>query len=466
MPERPNILILLTDQQRFDALGAAGNEEIHTPNLDALAGEGARCDRFFVQAPVCMPSRMSMLSGLYPSTLGIVENGPAMPETVPNLATRFASAGYRTANIGKLHFLPHSRRDHTRPHPCYGFDHMEISDEPGCYADAYRAWVAREAPDQLPHISLGLPGEAAAWQKTTGGDGIDHPPRDERRPRRFAGRSDVTHSAFVAERTLSYLHRAARSPEPFCCVAGFYSPHSPWVAPGEFFDLYDPDRLSLPDLPPELDERRAEAGLSDDYLRAVKQAYYAMVSEVDHHCGRLLNALGDLGLAEETIVVFTSDHGEWLGDNLRFAKGMPAHDCVSRVPMLLRYPAGGVRGGAVVEAITEAVDLLPTLLSWAGLPVDASLQGRPLPLGPTAGCEPRRSALTEARGQKLLRTDRFRYLLRAGGREQLNDLQAPYGTYRDVSAQPAYAGHLCDCRAELARRLLERERYRPFSARY
>jgi arylsulfatase A-like enzyme len=466
MPDRPNVLILMTDQQRFDALGAAGNAEIHTPNLDALAGEGALCRRFVVQAPVCMPSRMSMLSGLYPAALGVVTNGPAMPEDVDTIATRFGSAGYRTANIGKLHFLPHSRRDHAGRHPSYGFDHLEISDEPGCYADAYRAWVGRVAPEQLPHISLGLPAEAEKWQQTAGRDGIDHPDRGERQPRVFSGASAVTHSAFVAERTIAYLRQVRPGGGPFLCIAGFYSPHSPWVAPAEFFDLYDRDALSLPELPPELEEQRLDRGLTDEYLRSVRQAYYAMVSEVDHHCGRILNALDDRGLRENTIVVFTSDHGEWLGEGLRFGKGPPGQDCVSRVPMLLRYPAGGLGEGRTVDHLTEAVDLLPTLLAWSGLPVPGELQGRPLPLGPTAQTPPRSSALTESRHWKLLRTDRFRYHLRADGREELNDLQAPWGAWRDVSGRAEYAQPLSMMRAELARRLIERERYRPMTARY
>ena len=180
--DRPNILLLYTDQQRWDALGANGNAEIHTPNLDRLAADGVNCDHFYVQNPVCMPSRISMLSGLYPATLGIVRNGvPVPPQTVilPHLLRNY---GYHSANIGKLHFLPHANRDHRDPHPAYGFDHLEISDEPGCYADAYRAWVERQAPQELDAISVGLPPATEVWQRTMGvDDGIAHP--EERFPK-------------------------------------------------------------------------------------------------------------------------------------------------------------------------------------------------------------------------------------------------------------------------------------------
>ena len=139
--KRPNMLILYTDQQRWDALGVNGNDEIITPNLDALAARGRNFSHHFVQNPVCMPSRVSMLSSQYPSTLGITRMGAPVPEDTLTLPRVLKQYGYRTANIGKLHFLPHANRDHSRPHPAYGFDYLEIADEPGVYADAYRAWA-------------------------------------------------------------------------------------------------------------------------------------------------------------------------------------------------------------------------------------------------------------------------------------------------------------------------------------
>ena len=141
--KRPNILILYTDQQRWDALGVNGNPDIQTPNLDRLAQEGVNFDHHFVQNPVCMPSRISFLTGQYPSTLGITHMGVPVPEHTVTLPRLLRNYGYTSANIGKLHFLPHANRDHREIHPAYGFDHLEISDEPGCYEDAYRAWVRR-----------------------------------------------------------------------------------------------------------------------------------------------------------------------------------------------------------------------------------------------------------------------------------------------------------------------------------
>ncbi|MCY4525785.1 MAG: sulfatase-like hydrolase/transferase, partial [Anaerolineaceae bacterium] len=185
--ERPNILILYTDQQRHDALGINGNADIQTPVLDRLARDGVNFDHCFVQNPVCMPSRASFLSGCYPSSLGITHMGVPLPADVVTLPHLLRPYGYRSANIGKLHFLPHANRDHRVPHPMYGFDHLEISDEPGVYEDAYRAWVRSFAPEQLDELSAGLPPGAEVWRRTLGiPDEVRHPHAGSRKDFRDA----------------------------------------------------------------------------------------------------------------------------------------------------------------------------------------------------------------------------------------------------------------------------------------
>jgi arylsulfatase A-like enzyme len=379
---------------------------------------------------------------------------PVPPETV-TLPRLLRNYGYRSANIGKLHFLPHANRDHRDVHPDYGFDHLEIADEPGCYEDTYRAWVRRKAPDQLDHVSVGLPPMTRSWQQAMRvEDGILHPEeRETRGARAFPGRSDVTHTAFVAEQTMEWLrHNRER---PFLCISGFYSPHSPWVAPREFLDLYDPARLSLPLFPAHADIARVP---SEQELRSARHGYYAMVSEVDHHVGRILACLEELGLAEKTVVVFTSDHGEWLGEHGRYGKGYPGSDAVSRVPLLVRWPETGAPVGRTVSRVVEAVDVVPTLLESAGIPLPAHLQGRsllPLARGEDAGPE---AALMEMTGWKALRSRDFRYVVHADGRERLFDLRSDPGEYRDVADDPAYGAALAELRHALLRRLIERER--------
>ena len=461
--KRPNILIIHTDQQRWDALGANGNREIQTPNLDRLASQGLCFNHHFVQNPVCMPSRVSFLTGLYPSDIGSLRNGAPVPQDIVTLPRILRNYGYVSGNVGKLHFLPHAGRDHREIHPDYGFDHMEVSDEPGPYEDAYRAWVRRRAPDQLDHISRALPPAARVFRRVMGRiEDVPHPERDGDGIYGIGVRvrKDVTQAAFVAEQTIEFVRQHREG--PFFCIAGIYAPHSPGLAPQEYMDLYDPSDLALPDYPPELEAVRAEKGYTDEELRRAKHAYYAMVSEVDHQIGRMLDYLEEIGIAGETIVIFTSDHGEWLGEHLRYGKGYPAHDCVSRTPLIVRWPQGIRAPGRAVTEMVEAVDVIPTLLQAAAIPVPPHLQGRSfLSVLEHAAIPPRSSALTEGDGWKSLRMEDLRYVAEVDGGESLFDLSDDPRGYHDVADDPACAEALGEARRELIRRLIEKERPLP-----
>jgi len=459
---RPNILILHTDQQRWDALGANGNPHIRTPNLDRLAERGANFQAHFVQNPVCMPSRISMMTGQYPSTLGLQHMAVTVPEDTLTMQHIFGRYGYHTALIGKLHFLPHACRDHRDLHPEYGFDHIELSDEPGCYEDAYYHWVKRQAPDQVDLISPGLPPATERWHKTMGlRDTVRHP--EERFPKRaieFRAREDVTHTAFVGQQTVEYIRQHAS--QPFFCFAGFYAPHSPFVAPRRFLDLYDPSTLPVPDFPPSVNARRSPDSFSDEEIRSCTQGYYAMVSEVDHYVGEILNALEENGIADDTVVVFTSDHGEWMGEHLRYGKGYPAADCISRVPLIVCDPRRPETHGHTATDIVESIDILPTLLGSAAVPCPAHLQGRDLfEHIDQIRSEDDQVAITEMTGWKAMRVPGFRYIMRATGEEALFDLEKDPGEYDNVAAHPAYTETTARLRARLLRRLIESERPKP-----
>ncbi|MBC2602930.1 sulfatase family protein [Puniceicoccus vermicola] len=371
----PNILILTTDQQRWDALGANGNSSIRTPNLDRLSASGTNFDHCFVQNPVCMPSRVSFLTGCYPSTLGITHMGVPVPPEAVTLPRLLRSSGYYSGCFGKLHFLPHANRDHREVHPDYGFDELQVSDEPGVYEDAYRAWVRRTDPEQLDFLSVGLPPARHDWQRIMNQpDGICHPSHEKRSDFEgaipFRGKDSVTHSAFVADRTINFLQRQTR--QPFLCVSGFYSPHAPWVVPQRFLDLYDPDAFDLLDHPDDL-ATLTEAEKS--HLRAAWHGYYAAISEVDFHIGRILDELEAQNLLDSTIIVFTSDHGEWLGEQGRWGKGYPGTDSVARVPLLVHAPGTGGGRGTTSTGIVEALDVVPTLLELTGVQQAPHLQG-------------------------------------------------------------------------------------------
>lgn len=462
MMQRPNVLIIYTDQQRWDTLKANGNPHIHTPNLDKLADDGVNFDHYFVQNPLCMPSRVSFLTGQYPSQLGITHMGVPVPEDTMTLPRLLKPYGYRCANFGKLHFLPHANRDHRQPHPDYGFDQLEVSDEPGVYEDAYRAWVRRYAPDQLDYLSIGLPPATAVWYETMDlADPVHHPggeqPRDDfvgAIP--FPGDAAYTHSAFVAERTLDFLARQSGA-QPFLCIAGFYSPHAPWVVPHRFLDLYDPVQLPLPD---------QRGDLTEAHVRSAVHGYYAMISEVDHHVGRILATLEERGLSDNTIVIFTADHGEWLGEGGRFGKGYPGDDPVTRVPLIIRWPMGIKRKPPETSTnsttLLEAVDVLPTLLDCAAIQPPPHLAGRSFyPLLTGSPYTPRESALTEFAGWKTLRTAHYRYLIHADGRELLWDMSGEPPLNQDISNDPDYRHVLAEHRHILLQRLLQAEHPKP-----
>ncbi len=464
--KRPNILLIYTDQQRWDALGANGNSEIHTPNLDRLAKNGVNLNHYFVQNPVCMPSRISFLSGRYPSAIGITHMGVPVPEYIDTLPKVVRNYGYVTGNIGKLHFLPHANRDYREVYPSYGFDHLEISDEPGCYEDAYRAWVRAKAPDQLEHLSLGLPPAAESWHQVMGiHDSIQHPEREPKRAVAFPGRSDVTHSAFVAEQTREFIEKHQN--DTWMCIAGFYSPHTPWVAPQEFLDLYDPNTLSIPDYPQYMNEQRSESYYSDHELRSVKHGYYAMISEVDHYVGELVAQLESLRIMDNTIIIFTSDHGEYLGDHLRYQKGYPGEDCISRVPCILQWKQGIVDEGRTFEGIVEAVDVLPTILECIGIPVPATMQGESLyRLLKNEQFTGKELALMEFNGWKNIRTKEFRYLCESDGKESLYDLRIDPMQYHNVANDREYQDILQDMRKSLLVKMLNVEQPRSRSWAY
>ncbi len=466
---RPNILILYTDQQRWDALGAAGNPEILTPNLDRLAASGTRFSHHFVQNPVCMPSRASFLSGQYPETLGISHMGVPLPEETWLLPRYLGAYGYRTANIGKLHALPHANRDHRLQHPRYGFDHLEISDEPGPYEDAYRAWVRAIAPEHLDSISLGLPPSATVWQRTMGvHDGVNHP--SERFPKRavpFPAPDHLTHTAFVSDRTRAFITQ--QGDQPWLCISGFYSPHSPWIVPQRYLDLYDPARITLPGKAVRqpfgedaTNRDSLDLASSDNELRSAMHGYYAMVTEVDDHVGRILATLETQGVMDDTMIIFTSDHGEWLGKYGRYGKGHPADDAVSRVPLLIRRASADRSQVPVVDVIVEAIDVLPTILEAAAIPVPPTLQGQSLVPLLDGGDDVVRpdSALTEHRGWKSLRTRTHRYGIASSGEEHLFDIEADPHEIRDISSEPASAEVLAAHRRLLLQRLITRERPR------
>ncbi|SDD99454.1 Arylsulfatase A [Auraticoccus monumenti] len=389
--QRPNILLLCTDQQRWDALGAAGNPHIDTPHLDRLAAEGARLTQCYVQSPVCGPSRASLMTGRYPRNHGEWANGVDLPADQELFTRALADVGYDCGLVGKLH-LGAAAGGRVEPRLDDGFSTFRWAHDPyvSSSQNAYHGWLEQHFPGVL------------ARTLAQGPAAFDTLP------------TEAHYSHWVAEEALGFLRRERG--QPFCLVANFFDPHHGFGSPPEYRARYCAETLPPPStVPDELADkpavwteasRRSSAGRargfaehSAEEIQEIKAQYYAMVSLVDDEVGRVLDALDELGLREDTVVVFTSDHGELLGDHQMLLKGPMMFDCSVRVPLLVRWP-DRVAAGTVREDLVQWIDLAPTLLEAAGLPEALPRgQGRsllPLLVGDPSWC-PRGWALSEYR---------------------------------------------------------------------
>ncbi|GAB3919548.1 hypothetical protein GCM10027613_23690 [Microlunatus endophyticus] len=331
---RPNILLICTDQQRFDALGASGNPEISTPNLDRLAGQSATFTHCYVQSSVCAPSRASLMSGQYVHNHGLWANGVGLPAGTRLLPEVVSAVGYDCGLVGKWH-LDACFGPRTEPQP-EGIRVWRWSHAPywGSSENAYHRWLAAAYPDIYDRLRAGRHATRTAG---VAGDSFDVLP------------TEAHYSHWVGNEAISFLRSDRLTDRPFFFIANFFDPHHSFGAPKEYIDRYRADELSRPRTvpgelatkPPIMAEasRESYAGhapgyvsYSGDDLQNIKANYYAMVSLVDDEVGRILDALDATGLAGNTVVIFTSDHGEMLGDHQLMLKGPFMYDCALRVP--------------------------------------------------------------------------------------------------------------------------------------
>jgi arylsulfatase A-like enzyme len=412
MGKRPNILLITSDQQRADCVGFE-NPHIRTPHVDALARAGARFSACITPNLVCQPSRASILTGLLPLTHGVWDNGVDLDPKVGErgFAGALAGAGYRTGFIGKAHFAtkatfaatgsPECRFSQARygagwRGPYMGFEHVELTVlghfENPCplerpLAGHYERWVYSRAPEAE----------------------VERLYRDALVPN--AGAAQTWHSAlpvawhsssWIGDRTVEWLKANAVN-GPFCLWASFPDPHQPFDCPAPWSFQYEPASMPLPKHRARDLERRpwwhkatlegrpqlADAALynvrakmsripdqSDRQLAEMTANYYGMISLVDHNVGRIVTALDDLGLARDTLVVYTTDHGDMLGNHGMYLKGPWPYEDLLRVALVARGP--GVAAGAVVAEPVSTLDLAATFCEYGGVAQPAALQGRSL----------------------------------------------------------------------------------------
>ena len=445
---KPNILFITTDHQRYDCVGANGNPHIHTPVLDRLAGEGVSLDRCYVQSPLCMPSRASIWTGRYPQNHRVTDNGISLRKQEVTMAHAFSDAGYQTANIGKLHFLPHCGRDHTRndeEYAGYGYDTNLLSDEPGCYPDAYIRWVEKTAPEHLDAVRVPVP--------VPGQD--NH--RDHFQGWVFGAPEEFSHPAWIAREACECISNHDGR-KPFFLSLGFYAPHPPFNPPQKYLDLYDPATLPLPNQHPADMQKSPYRHVTPEQWKQDKAYFYAMCSMVDHYAGKVLEAV-----PKDTVVVYMSDHGDALGDHGLVNKGHWNHESILRVPCIIRWPIG-LPAGRRVPALTESVDIFPTVCALTGTPIPTGVKGRDM-VGMLRGETEvgRDSVLTEFKNPhtgfsvKTLRTEDLKYFRYQDGREVLYDLNEQDEEVSNRAEDPGYAGKLASMRNLLLSRLIAAE---------
>jgi arylsulfatase len=376
--QRPNVLLICTDQQRYDVLGCYGNTHIQTPAIDALAGEGVLFEQCYVQSPVCGPSRASLLTGQYVQNHGLWANGVSLPAHQRLFTQNLADAGYDCGLIGKSH-LAACFQGRTEPRRDDGFRTFWWAHDPshGSLENHYHRWLEERFPDLYRTAMANGPGRK----------GHDAVPFDTMP-------AEAHYSRWVGEETVRFLREERDPARPFFFMANFFDPHHPFVAPAEYLDRYDPKALPPPIGGPELLANRpailAEAhrasyagharGFVDhtaDEIRKIIRAYYAMVSLIDDEVSRILSAITELDLASDTLVIFTSDHGEMLGDYGVLLKGPMFYDGAVRVPLILRWP-GQLPEGERRDAIVEWIDLCTTILDATGTPPLSGDQGHSL----------------------------------------------------------------------------------------
>ncbi len=410
--ERPNVLFIMSDDLN-NSIACYDHPIVKTPNVDRLASRGVRFERAYCQFPLCGPSRNSMLCGLHPNSTGILRNAQIFRQTIPShhsLPQAFRLEGYFAARIGKLYHYNVPKSIGTNGHDDPGSWELELNPA-GC-----------DRLEEEPHIFSLKPGQfggTLSWYASP--------------------KADRYHTdGLMAADAEWVLERCARQKDrPFFLAVGFYRPHTPYVSPKPYFDRYPEKDMPVvkgvkedqADLPaPALGSYKKEQDmLTDDLRRQCVQAYFASITFMDAQLGRMLDALERLGLADNTIIVFTSDHGYHLGEHGLWQK-MSIFEESARVPLIIAAPGTGVKGGVAKDPV-GLIDLYPTLTELCGVQTPGNLQGQSLvPMLKDPSATGRGWAITQVTrnaGKKQgevffgysLRTPRWRYTEWAEGKQ-------------------------------------------------
>lgn len=430
-----NVLFLVADDLNCD-LHCYGHPQVQTPNIDRLAQRGVLFERAYCQFPLCSPSRSSFLTGRRPNVTKVLRNpgapmgkpatSPHFRDVIPQTVTLpqlFRNSGYFVERIGKLYHYGVPNQIGTN-----GFDD----------APSWQEVLNPKGRDKLEEDKIHslLPNNFGGTLSWLSADGTDEEQTD-----------GLTATAAVKE-----LEK--RGDKSFFLAVGFFRPHTPYVAPKKYFDLYDPARIKLPQLSPDDQSRspgpayasskREQDQLDDTQRQEIIQAYWASISFMDAQVGHVLDALDRLKLTDKTVIVFTSDHGYHLHDHGLWQK-QSLFERSSRVPLIIAAP-GTKAAGTKTQSLAELVDIYPTLADLAGLPAPAYLDGKSLkPVLNDPAAKVKSAAFTQVRRGDFdgyaVRTERFRYISWENGRrgEQLFDLESDPRETKNLASDPAHA---------------------------
>ncbi len=448
---KPNILFLMTDQHRADCMGCGGNSVIKTPNLDRIAREGVRFAHAYSSTPTCTPARAAILTGLSPWHHGMLGYSKVAERYPFELPRAMKDAGYHTFAVGKLHY--HPQRNY------HGFDGALIDESgrvesPGFISD-YRKWFKETAPDLDPDAT------GIGW--------------NDYRSAKYALPEELHPTRWTGDTAVDYISKYQRE-EPMFLKVSFARPHSPYDPPARFMDMYRESDMPAPHIggwdsiyaPADPSDYNSWHGdLGTQQARRSRRGYYGSVSFIDEQIGRILKALEERRMLDDTLIVFTADHGDMLGDHNLWRKSY-AYESSAHIPMLLRWPKSmgcDDRRGSVATPPVELRDLLPTFLDAAGAECPAGLDGRSmLKITPGDADGWRRHIDLEhsicyspENHWNGLCDGRWKYIYHAfDGHEQLFDLKEDPGETRDRASDPGYQRTMKYWRREMVKHLSER----------
>ena len=352
--DRPNMLVIMTDQHARSASGVYGNSIVRTPNLDRLAREGMRFDRAYCPSPLCVPSRMSFMTSKTPSEIGVWHNRHVLHSGIPTWAHALTLAGYETSLIGRMHFIG--------PDQLHGFENRPIGERtaghPGAPQKGGPFW------QRFPSSTAGQSRESVE----------------------IAGRGHTFYQWQDEERTraaVEYLENHQNAARPFAAVLGYSLPHCPFVAPKELFDFYY-DRVDIPefeqDVPATIRRFRIDRGfetpLPEERIRVARAAYFGLCEHIDRQIGEVMECLDRTRLSGRTLVVYVSDHGESAGAHGCWWKSQYYEESVG-VPLIARLP-GSIPAETMSGDICNLMDIGPTLADFANSTIPFPVQGRSL----------------------------------------------------------------------------------------